>query len=59
VLLLLDISQTHPVWQEQRKAALRKVELELDEADDIVYSSSDDAHKISYSLFFLGISIGS
>ena len=25
------------VWQEQRKAALRKVELELDEADDIVH----------------------
>ena len=25
-------------WQEQRKAALRKVQLELDEADDVVHS---------------------
>ena len=40
---------TH-VWQEQRKAALRKVELELDEADDIVHSSTVIAHKKSQPL---------
>jgi len=36
--------QPHRFPQEQRKAALRKVELELDEADDIVHSSSLNAH---------------
>jgi hypothetical protein len=39
----------HRFWQELRKAALRKVELELDEADDIdnhiVHSPSVNAHK--------------
>ena len=40
VTYYLHVSQPHPfVWQEQRKAALRKVELELDEADDIVHIS--------------------
>ena len=44
--LPVHTSQPYPVWQEQRKAALRKVELELDEADDIVHSTSVNAHKI-------------
>lgn len=39
------LPQPHRFCQEQRKAALRKVELELDEADDIVHSSSVNAHK--------------
>ena len=37
MLLLPHISPSHRFWQEQRKAALRKVELELDEADDTVH----------------------
>lgn len=41
----LHISQLHSLWQEQRKAALRKVELELDEADDIVNTPSVNADK--------------
>ena len=45
------VSQPHRDMQEQRKAALRKVELELDEADDIVRSPSVNAHNISTSLF--------
>ena len=45
MLLPPPLSQPHRFCQEQRKAALRKVELELDEADDIVHSSSVNTHK--------------
>ena len=36
--------QFHRFWHE-RKAPLRRVELELDEVDDIVHSPSVNAHK--------------
>ena len=44
----------HRVWQEQRKAALRKVELELDEADDIVqfFSSCQCTQNLILTVLF-------
>ena len=52
LLTLRIIANSLVFWQEQRKAALRKVELELDEADDIVHSPSIDAAHKNLNLSF-------
>ena len=52
------LTDVHPIKIEQRKAALRRVEMELDEADELVRPSNvfiNDVHNPSYTRLFTHI----